>query len=559
MSSPTASFLGARDQLFASSNASLPVLESFNWVSDYFEPMARNSAATGLIVTRDDGPDVRLSFADLARRSGQVANWLRSLGAARTDRVLLMTANIVPLWEVMLAAIRMGAVIVPATTLLQPEELQDRIDRGKIKVVVTEARYTDRFAATGSDLVRISADGPVPGWHNYRDSTSAPEDYRADRPTGAHEPLLLYFTSGTTSRPKLVEHTHSSYPIGHLSTMHWLGCKPEDVHLNLSSPGWAKHAWSSFFAPWNAGATLLVYNYERFNAPLLLAQLERHQVTTFCAPPTVWRSIVQCDLRRPKLSLREAVSAGEPLNPEIISAIREAWGLTVRDGYGQTETTAQIGNPPGQRLKPGSMGRPLPGYRVVLLDANDQPAREGEICLDLSTRPTGLMSGYRDDAALTAQAMRGGYYHTGDVAACDEEGYYFYIGRLDDVFKSSDYRISPFELESVLIEHEAVVEAAVVQSPDPLRLSVPKAFITLVSGVSPSRQTATSILEHVRRRVAPFKRIRRIEFCDLPKTVSGKIRRNELRQRECERVASGVAVDGEFGESDLLPAKEGPE
>jgi acetyl-CoA synthetase len=316
--------------------------------------------------------------------------------------------------------------------------------------------------------------------------------------------------------------------------MYWIGIQPGDVHLNLSSPGWAKHAWSNVYAPWNAGATILILNQARFSAASLLAALGGCQVSTFCAPPTVWRMLLQADLGLASVSaLRECVAAGEPLNPEVIEQVRKAWGITVRDGFGQTETTAQVGNTPGQPVRLGSMGRPLPGYSVVLVDPlSGEPGRDGEICLDLSRRPLGLMTGYLDDPALDASAMAGGYYHTGDVATSDADGYITYVGRTDDVFKASDYRISPFELESVLIEHEAVAEAAVVPSPDPLRLAVPKAYVLLAAGRSPSPELARSIMAFCRDRVAPYKRIRRVEFADLPKTISGKIRRVDLRNQE---------------------------
>jgi acetyl-CoA synthetase len=390
----------------------------------------------------------------------------------------------------------------------------------------------------------------VAGWIPYARSREASRSFPASA-TRADDLLLLYFTSGTTARPKLVAHTHFTYPVGHLTTMYWIGLQPGDVHLNLSSPGWAKHAYSSLFAPWNAGATILAYHYERFDARALLAKLVECRVTTFCAPPTVWRMLIQHDLRAWRVALREVLSAGEPLNPEVIAQVRDAWNVTIRDGYGQTETTAQVGNPPGQPVKPGSMGRPLPGYSVVLLDVEGRPGQEGEICLDLAQRPVGLMQGYLDDPERTANAMGAGYYHTGDVAVRDADGYLTYVGRMDDVFKCSDYRISPFELESILIEHPAVVEAAVVPSPDPLRLSVPKAFITLAAGAAPDPATAVSILRHVRERVSPFKRIRRLEFAVLPKTISGKIRRVELRRLEERRAPAEGRRPQEFWEEDL--------
>ena len=319
----------------------------------------------------------------------------------------------------------------------------------------------------------------LPGWSRFEEAYAEPDAFVPDGETRATDPLLLYFTSGTTAQPKLVLHTHQSYPVGHLSTMYWIGLREGDVHWNISSPGWAKHAWSSTFAPWNAGATVFGYHYARFEPRRALDTIVRCGVTTLCAPPTVWRMLVGEDLGAWPVALREVVGAGEPLNPEVIERVRRAWGLTIRDGYGQTETTAQVGNPPGQPVKPGSMGRPLPGYRIVLLNEAGAEADEGEIVLPLDPPPLGLMEGYLDDASRSADALRAGVYHTGDVAERDADGYITYVGRADDVFKSSDYRISPFELESALVEHPHVAEAAVVPSPDPVRLSVPKAFVVL--------------------------------------------------------------------------------
>jgi acetyl-CoA synthetase len=322
------------------------------------------------------------------------------------------------------------------------------------------------------------------------------------------------------------------------------------VHWNISSPGWAKHAWSCFFAPWNAGATVFVFNYERFSAKAALDVINRCGVSSLCAPPTVWRMMIQENLAAWKPPLRELVGAGEPLNPEVIEQVERAWGIRIRDGFGQSETTAQIGNPPGQLLKPGSMGRPLPGYHIALLDPDDHPSDEGEISVKLESELVGLMLGYEGEHQKTSEVMRAGYYHTGDTATRDADGYYFYVGRNDDVFKSSDYRISPFELESVLIEHDAVLEAAIVPSPDPLRLSVPKAFITLRAGILPSREVAQSIFAFARARLAAYKRIRLIEFRELPKTISGKIRRVELRKQESAR-GDGAAGGQEFCEDEV--------
>jgi acetyl-CoA synthetase len=534
-----------------------PDLGHFNFGFDWFDVVAAEQPETlALWIVHADGTEDLLTYAELSVRSAQLASWLRGHGVDRGDRLLLVLGNVAPLWETMLACIKLGVVIIPATTLLGPRDLADRIERGDVKHVVTASADTEKFSDVPGDWTRIAVGPPVAGWLRYDDSYEHLDSFEAEVPTRADETLLLYFTSGTTARPKLVEHTHASYPVGHLSTMYWIGLQPGDIHLNVSSPGWAKHAWSNVFAPWIAGATAFVVNQQRFDAIGLLETMARCGVTTFCAPPTVWRMLVQEDLAaHPVTTLREVVGAGEPLNPEVIERVQELWGKTVRDGYGQTETTAQIGNPPGARLKPGSMGRPLPGYQVALLDpVTSEVGTEGEICLDLSARPTALMVGYRDDQTLTDEVMRGGYYHTGDVAQIDDEGYITYVGRSDDVFKASDYRISPFELESVLIEHPAVAEAAVVPAPDPVRLAVPKAYVALAAGHAADSDTAESILRHARQHLAPYKRIRRLQFSDLPKTISGKIRRVELRRAEQER-GSEVRVDGEYREEDFPELK----
>jgi len=556
----TAAFLAARDFLLqhredyatAWRDFRWPQLDHFNWALDWFDVLAEANDAPALWIVDEGGADERISFARMSERSSQVANWLRGLGVQRGDRVLLMMPNEVALWETMLACMKLGAVIVPTTTLVSTDDLTDRFDRGGVRHVVCTASATAKFDAFPGGYTRIvvgAAAGAAPaGWNDYAASNAAAATFTPEGPTLATDPLFLYFTSGTTSRPKLVLHSHQSYPVGHLSTMYWIGLKPGDVHWNISSPGWAKHAWSCFFAPWNAGATIFIYNYARFNAPAALDVLVRHKVTSLCAPPTVWRMLMQQDLARYRTSLRELVGAGEPLNPEVIDIVQRAWGITIRDGFGQTETTAQVGNPPGQKLKPGSMGRPLPGYDVRLLDIDGNEAAEGELCLSLSPRPLALMTGYQDDDGKTAEAMRDGHYHTGDVAARDADGYITYVGRADDVFKASDYRISPFELESVLIEHEAVAEAAVIPSPDPIRLAVPKAIVILRAGYLPSPELAHAILAFAKSRLASYKRIRILEFGELPKTLSGKIRRVELRQRENAR-RPGDAWPLEFREA----------
>ena len=561
---PTQAFLEARDFLVshredydaAYAGFRWPQLETFNWALDFFDVQARDNDTVALWVVDESGAESKLTYREMSERSNRVANFLRSSGVARGDRVLLMLNNVVPLWEVMLASIKIGAVVIPATTLLARDDLLDRFERGGVKHVVVGAEDSGKFDDLPGDYSRFVVGGPVSGWISYEAAYDASPEFTADAPTAANEPLLLYFTSGTTTKPKLVEHSHQSYPVGHLSTMYWIGLKPGDVHLNISSAGWAKHAWSCFFSPWNAGATVFIYNFSRFNAQAMLETIARCGVTSLCAPPTVWRMLIQEDMAAYPIKLREVIGAGEPLNPEIIERVEQAWGLKLRDGFGQTETTAQIGNSPGQALTLGSMGRALPGYDVVLLDPQGNEAEEGEISLRLDPRPTGLMVGYKDDPSKTAEVMADGYYRTGDVAMRDADGYITYVGRADDVFKASDYRISPFELESVLIEHEAVAEAAVVPSPDPVRLAVPKAVVALVADFEPSPELAEDILRFARGKLAAYKRIRRLEFADLPKTISGKIRRVELRKNEEHARDQDVRGEFEYWEEDFAGLKQ---
>jgi len=526
-----------------------PAPEYFNFALDWFDVIARERDREALRIV-GPAPTVSRTYAELAAASNRLANSLRAAGLGRGDTALLMLGNVEPLWVAMLAAMKLGAVVIPATTLLSADDLRDRLGRGGVRLVIAGVEHTPLFEAVGYRGARMSVGGRVPGWLALEDSAEASVEFDPQGETRACDPMLLYFTSGTTALPKLVLHSHLSYPVGHLSTMYWLGLQPGDVHLNISSPGWAKHAWSCVFAPWLAEATVLVLNHPRFDVVTTLDALVEHRVASFCAPPTVWRMLIQQDLKAWTTGLREAVGAGEPLNPEVIDQVRAAWGLTVRDGYGQTETTAQIGNTPGQPVTPGAMGRALPGYRIALLDTDGSEAEEGEISLVLGQdRPAGLMLGYRVDEAVVPSD--GPFYRTGDVASRNAQGVFTYIGRADDVFKASDYRISPFELESVLIEHAAVAEAAVVPSPDPTRLAEPKAFVALAPGALADAATAASILAHARAALGPYKRIRRIEFAELPKTISGKIRRVELRQLEAGRRAAGERGPLEWIEKDF--------
>ena len=561
----TEQYRAARDRLVASIGDYSRAVESFswprltgafNWATDWFDVIARSpqrAGQTALWITEEGGAEERYTFAEMADRSDQVATWLQTLGVGKGDRVIVMLGNQVELWESMLAVAKLGAVVMPTTGALGSADLADRITRGGAGFVVTNAVDADKFASVDGQYTGIVVGDSVPGWHRYTDAYEVVSAGPFTAVTEVDDPLLVYFTSGTTSKPKLVEHSQISYPVGHLSTMAWIGVTPGDVHLAISSPGWAKHAWSCVFAPWIAEATIFVYNYSRFDAAALMGQLRRAGVNTFCAPPTVWRMLIQADLGAKPEGLREILGAGEPLNPDFIAKVQDAWGLTIRDGFGQTETTLLVGNTPGQAVKAGSMGRPMPGVPVVLVDpVTGELTDEGELCLDLSAHPLNLMTGYLGDPQRNTAVMAGGYYHTGDVASRDGDGYITYIGRTDDVFKSSDYKVSPFELESVLIEHPAVVEAAVVPQPDDTRLAVPKAYVCLAAGFSADAETARSIMEFARDHLAPYLKVRRVEFFDLPKTISGKIRRVDLRKREDQAHAAGTPIATEYRYEDLV-------
>ncbi|MGB4629727.1 MAG: AMP-binding protein [Propionicimonas sp.] len=524
-----------------------PELTEFNFALEWFDVIAGEHPERAAVTIVD--PDLTShswTYAALAERSDRVANWLTALGLRRGDSAIVMLNNSIEIWDVLLGLLKVGGVAIPTSTLLSAADLDYRITQAGARFAFAPVSLHHRFAGIAADVERIGVGDETPaGWHNLAEAQAAPTGFQPDGPTPADDASLLYFTSGTTARPKLVLHTQVSYPVGHLSTMWWLGVRPGDVHLNISSPGWGKHAWSNFFSPFLAQATVFIFNYDRFDAGALMRVMDSHHVTSFCAPPTVWRMLIQADLTQLGTPPRELVGAGEPLNPEVIAKVRHAWGGTIRDGFGQTEMTCCIGNSPGQLVKDGSMGRPMPGYAVVLLDpvTGEPTLDEGEICLDLSVPNIALMAEYHHDPAMTAEARRGGYYHTGDIASVDADGYITYVGRADDVFKASDYKISPFELESILLEHPYVTEVAIVPSPDPVRLAVPKAYVCLIGEVADSPEAAAeAIFAHARDRLSAYQRIRILEFVgDLPKTISGKIRRVELREREAIRVASDAA------------------
>ncbi|MGD1015067.1 MAG: AMP-binding protein [Roseiarcus sp.] len=527
-----------------------PRLERFNWAFDWFddELAAGGHGAKPALKILGDKVET-YSFAELSQASSRLANGFRALGAKRGDRLLLMLDAVAPLWITTLAAMKLGLVTIPAATQLAPAEIDDRLARGRPRFIVADGAEAGKFAARGEGAERIAVGAAPEGWRDYTALFSANPHFDPDGDTLADDPLLLYFTAGTTARPRLVLHSHASYPIGHLTTMFGLGVQPGDAHLDVSTPGWAKHAGLSLFAPWNAGACVLALA-GRPEPRAILDALVAHQATSFCAPPTVWRQLARLDLGRRQVALREVNSSGEPLDPEIVEQVGRAWGLTLRDSYGQTEATMMIGNPPGQKIVAGSIGRPLPGYRIVLLDGEGLECDHGEIVVALAPRPVGLMRGYQLEEGELGD-VEGGCHRTGDIGRRDAEGYITYVGRADELFKSSDYRLSPFELESALIEHPAVAEAAVVPAPDAIRLTIPKAYIALAAGHAPDRAAALSIFTYLHDRLAPYQRIRRIEFGELPKTASGAIRRADLRAREDALAAKGERAEREFRAEDF--------
>ncbi|MER5639724.1 AMP-binding protein [Kitasatospora sp. NPDC002227] len=522
----------------ASAEFRWPRAESFNWALEWFDVIADGNPQPALEVLGAPGPDGRVpvaeqvTFAELSMRSDTLAVELAELGVARGDRVLLLLGTRAALWESLLGCLKLGAVVVPTYQDVTREEALDRITRGRIRHLLCTgelAELTDELPVPG---MRVSTGGARPGWSAYPDTTTW-RPYLPGRPTPSADPAFCYFTSGTTSLPKLVEHTHASYPVGHLSSLYWNGLRPGDRHLNLSAPGWAKHSWSSFFVPWAAEATVLAPPDSGLPAPALPGVLADHAVVSFCGPPSAWRSLLPHLGSAPGVRLREATAAGEPLTGEVNEKIAAAWGVRVRDGYGQTEATALIGRSPGGPEPLSPLGFPLPGYRVVLRDpVTGELGDSGEVCLDLTERPVGLMAGYAEDRAKTAAAFADGLYRTGDSGERCADGSIRLLGRTDDVFKSFGHRVSPVEIEAVLRSHPAVADAVVLPRPDELGGLVPHAVVVPAPGTEEGAELREVLLARVAARLAPIFVPRGIDFtAELPRTRSGKVRRAELAGR----------------------------
>ena len=529
----------------------------FNWVRDVFEKLNVHQFPKAKALVWSDGNNTEtFSFEQLSKETNALVNFLRKHQLEEQDIIFFQMALLPANWLVMLAGIKGGYRLIPAATVLSVHDIVYRFGKLNTKVVFSDlanaAKIDEAEVLTGKPVpLKVIVDGTREGWHSLDEIYEEP-DVAIAADTRPDDPLFLFFTSGTTGMPKVVIHTHLSYPLGHFTTAAWIGLKEGDLHYNISQPGWAKFAWSSFFAPWNMGAAIFAFNPGgRFNAKEQLEAMQQHKVTTFCSPPTVLRMLIQEDLPAYKLSIRQCVAAGEPLNPEVIEIWKKGTGLIIRDGYGQTESTLLAGNLPGSPIRYGSMGLPTFLYDIVIADddGKEMPAEEeGNITVRTTTiKPNGLFTGYYDDLAKQQAVFKNGLYYTGDKAYRDKDGFIWFVGRDDDVIKSSDYRIGPFEVESVLLEHEAVMESAVVGSPHPVKGYEVKAFILLSAGYEPTQHLADEIFAFSRKNLSAYKMPRNIEFVtELPKTISGKIRRVELRAREAQNKLGGIKPALEF-------------
>ncbi len=528
----------------------LSVPDDFNWAYDVVDRWGDDPQKMAMHWVGPTGEERTITFATFKERSDRLASGLEAAGLARGDRTFLMLPRVPAWWESILGLLKLGSVSMPGTVLLTPKDIAFRINAAAARCVITDADGAARVDQVRDQCptlaVLVVVDGARPGWQRFEQVVAAGQAPRPRMPTPSDDPAMIYFTSGTVGNPKMVLHTHATYPIGHRITgTYWLDLTPDDLHWNLSDTGWAKAAWSSLFGPWNMGAAIFVHDGRgKYHPRETLELLARYPITSFCAAPTIYRLLVQEDLKAYRFPrLRSCVGAGEPLNPEVIAIWQAATGLTIRDGYGQTESVLLCGNPPGAEVRPGSMGRPLPGLELAVIDDDANPlplGREGDLAVKVRpTRPVGLFKEYWQNPNATAACHRGDWYVTGDRAYVDEDGYFWFVGRADDVIISAGYRIGPFEVESALIEHPAVAEAAVVAKPDPARGAIVKAYVILRAGYQPSDELAHELQEFVKASTAPYKYPREITFVsDLPKTVSGKIRRVELRSM-AQKEASG--------------------
>ena len=537
------------DYEFAYNNDRLDVPEFFNFGLDVVDKWAEDRTKLALISVDSTGEHVQHhSFWDLKILSNKYANALRERGVKKGDRVFIMLPRIPEWYVVMLGLIKLGALPMPGTTLLTSKDIEYRINTAEAVMAITDGENADKIdeAAGGCPTLQhlVVVGAGRKGWVSFEEEMAEASSVLDDsEPTRSDDPLLIYFTSGTVGYPKMVLHTQASYGIGHIiSAKYWHDLTATDLMWTLSDTVWAKAAYGKLFGQWTLGAAVMQHDARgRFDAPLTLRLLEKHGVTSFCAPPTAYRMLVLEDLRKYRLdNLRHCTGAGEPLNPEVMKQWQDGTGLVIYDGYGQTETVLMVGNFRCNEVRPGSMGKPAPGFTIRVVDeqGNEMPAgEEGQIAVKVKPeRPVGLFKEYWKDAEEMERSFLGDWYLTGDKAYIDEDGYFWFVGRADDVIISAGYRIGPFEVESALIEHPAVAESAVVASPDDVRGEIVKAFVILAPDYVASDELMISLQDHVRTTTAPYKYPRAVEFVtELPKTVSGKIRRVELRQRELDK------------------------
>ncbi len=528
----------------------------FNWTEDIFyklnvKPYPNDPA----LIWKHHKKERVYTFREMYEQANQLLNFMRKHGCKAGEQIYSLLPLVPANWISFLATIKGGYILMPAATNLTARDIKYRFESLFPEIIIADTGNAGKIdaaeAAFGKKLkLKIIVNGMRKGWYSMTDILKESKEAKAAK-TKADDPFLLFFTSGTTGLPKVVVHTHFTYPFGHLTTSSWLGCHHGDVHYNISSPGWAKFAWSSFFAPWNTGATVFANQADTFVPAQELKAMGQYGVTTFCGSPTVIRMLIQENLSGYKLQLRTSCAAGEPLNPDVIEKWQQGTGIIIRDGYGQTETTCLVANLDGRKLKPGSMGLPTFLYDISIYDkqGNELPAfAEGSICIKLdNARYNGVFVTYLNDEERTNKVFRHGLYYTGDKAYKDEDGYIWFVGRDDDVIKASAYRIGPFEVESILIEHKDVVESAVVASPHQVRGYTVKAFVMLREGVQPGKELAEELFRFSEKSLAKYKVPRIIEFPKrLPKTISGKIRRVELRANEAKDKINKVKKKHEY-------------
>lgn len=530
--------------------------EKFNWVRDIFETynVTQLGEQKGLIWKYNNQRE-DYTFQDLSIKYNQFLNYLRKKGIVEGDKMFSQVPLLPITWIGYLAAIKGGLVIIPAATTLEARDLTFRFESSFPEVALADQANASKIDEAEAKFeqkikVKLITEGEREGWININDLwNESPEAEAAE--TKADDDLFYFFTSGTTGMPKVVVHTHYTYPLGGFTTSSWVGMKPGDLHYNISQPGWAKFFWSSFFAPWNMGATILGYHADKFVPKEQLQTIQDLGVTTFCAPPTALRVLILEDLKNYHFKLRQCVAAGEPLNPEIIDVWKEGTGITIRDGYGQSESTAMIANLPNEKIKYGSMGKPAFLYDIVIADDNGnivQDCEEGNICVVYNEESVnGIFKTYLIQKDKMSKVFKHGLYYTGDKAYKDEDGYVWFVGRDDDVIKASDFRVGPFEVESALLEHEAIMEAAVVASPHELRSNAVKAFVILAPGHEASEELAKDIFRYTEEHLARYKIPRIVQFVEsLPKTISGKIRRVELRNQEAKDKQDKIKIPNEY-------------